>query len=144
MYHPPRSSISICITPPHLSNIYTSCFVSQGCCGLSLLTTSSCLRHPPSPYSRVLLSLTPLSPRQVVGYLKLAHLVPFSMLLDVTNMSPDAVLQALSVEGRQKGLLMRGNWAALAADVWPRGPPHAADCLSVAQCLLHRWAWQAF
>ncbi|CAM9187559.1 unnamed protein product [Ectocarpus sp. 6 AP-2014] len=76
---------------------------------------------------------------KVVGYLKLAHLVPFSMLLDVTNMSPDAVLQALSVEGRQKGLLMRGNWAALPADVWPRGPPHAADCLSVAQCLLHRY-----
>ncbi|CAM9407731.1 unnamed protein product, partial [Ectocarpus sp. 8 AP-2014] len=76
---------------------------------------------------------------KVVGYLKLAHLVPFSMLLDVTNMPPDAVLQALSVEGRQKGLLMRGNWAALPADVWPRGPPHAADCLSVAQCLLHRY-----
>ncbi|CAN0399070.1 unnamed protein product, partial [Ectocarpus sp. 12 AP-2014] len=94
-------------------------------------------------YSPVNLPATPVhqlgGDAKVVGYLKLAHLVPFSMLLDVTNMSPDAVLQALSVEGRQKGLLMRGNWAALPADVWPRGPPHAADCLSVAQCLLHRY-----
>lgn len=76
---------------------------------------------------------------QIVGYLKLAHLVPFSVLLDVTKMSPDAVMQTLSAEGRQRGLLLRGNWAARAADVWARGPPHAANCLSVAQCLLHKW-----
>lgn len=65
--------------------------------------------------------------------------MPFSVLLDVTKMPPDAVMQTLSAEGRQRGLLLRGNWAARAVDVWARGPPHAANCLSVAQCLLHKW-----
>lgn len=64
--------------------------------------------------------------------------MPFTVLLDVTKMPPDAVIQALSVEGRQRGLLVRGNWAARSTDVWARGPPHAANCLSVVQCLLHQ------
>lgn len=95
---------------------------------------------PPPPLAPSFLfpsSLVFLSLFKILGYLKLAHLVPFSMLLDVTKMSPDAVMRALSVEGRQRGLLLRGNWAARAVDVWPKGPPHAADCLSVAQFLLH-------
>lgn len=75
---------------------------------------------------------------QIMGYLKLAHLVPFSVLLDVTKMPSEMVMAALSAEGRRRGLLLRGNWAARAADVWAKGPPHAADCLSVAQVLLHR------
>lgn len=92
-------------------------------------------------YTCLLIQCPPSAPSslyQIVGYLKLAHLVPFSVLLDVTKSSPDAVIRALSVEGRQRGLLVRGNWAAHAADVWPKGPPHAADCLSIAQLLIHR------
>lgn len=77
--------------------------------------------------------------QQVVGYLKLAHLVPFSMLLEVTNMSPETIVGILGARGKRRGLLLRGNWAARAADVWPKGVSHAADCLSVAQVLLHRW-----
>ncbi|CAB1119964.1 unnamed protein product [Ectocarpus sp. CCAP 1310/34] len=116
---------------------------SAGGRGRSLVDSIDLVTAGTGTYSPVNLPAAPVQQlggdAKVVAYLKLAHLVPFSMLLDVTNMSPDAVLQALSVEGRQKGLLMRGNWAALPADVWPRGPPHAADCLSVAQCLLHRY-----
>lgn len=66
--------------------------------------------------------------------------MPFSVLLDVTNMSEETVLKILGAEGGRRGLLLRGNWAARAADVWAKGPPHAADCLSVAQVLLHRCA----
>lgn len=95
-----------------------------------LSRTLRCQRHP---------LLAPLFvAHQIVGYLKLAHLVPFSVLLDVTKMSSKAVMMALSAEGRRRGLLLRGNWAARPTDVWPKGPPHAADCLSVAHLLLHR------
>ena len=76
---------------------------------------------------------------QIVGYLKLAHLVSFSMLLDVTSVSAAAALGALSADGRRGGLLVRGNWAARAEDAWRGGASQAIDCLSVAQCLLHRY-----
>lgn len=113
------------------------CFWWWCCCCCCYGCTTHPLLSLTAP--RPLLDVDPRSQHpQVVGYLKLAHLVPFSVLLDVTKMAPDAVMLALSAEGRQRGLLVRGNWAARAPDVWPRGPPHAANCLSVAQCLLHK------
>lgn len=77
-------------------------------------------------------------PRQILGYLKLAHLVPFSMLLNVTGCSAASALGVLSVDGARAGWLVRGNWAARAEDVWSGGPSQAADCLSVVHFLLHR------
>ncbi|CAM9968614.1 unnamed protein product [Scytosiphon promiscuus] len=116
---------------------------SAGGRGRSLEDTIDLVTAGTSTYSPVKMSSAPVQylggDAKIIGYLKLAHLVPFTVLLDVTKMSPAAVLGALSVEGRQQGLLLRGNWAARAADIWGRGPPHAADCLSVAQCLLHKY-----
>eukprot|EP00903_Cladosiphon_okamuranus_P021669 g19922.t1 len=116
---------------------------SAGGRGRSLDDSIDLVTAGTSTYSPVKIPSAPVQQlggdAKIVGYLKLAHLVPFTVLLDVTKMSPEAVMQALSAEGRQRGLLLRGNWAARAADVWARGPPHAANCLSVAQCLLHKY-----
>lgn len=85
-----------------------------------------------------ILSVFLVCPRQILGYLKLAHLVPFSMLLDVTGCSAVSALGVLSADGSRAGWLVRGNWAARAQDVWSGGASQAADCLSVVHFLLHR------